>query len=78
MTWNELLKELSKGKMPKVKRGDDIGTITAIRYKGKHKGCSVDFGHKWDDWFHAENTGDKRSKYMDELELVELMESPNE
>jgi hypothetical protein len=24
----------------------------------------------YDDWFHSENTGDKRSKYMDELSLV--------
>ena len=70
MTWNELLQAASTGIMPKVKRGDSIGTVTTIKHKGKYKGCAVDFGYNWDDWFHAEKQNDKRSKYMAELELI--------
>lgn len=70
MTWNSLLKYLSTGRMPLVKRGEEVGIVTTIKNKGNTQGCAVDFGKGYDEWFHAKNTGDKRSKYMDELQLV--------
>jgi hypothetical protein len=78
MTWEELLKASANGILPKVKRGDVIGQVTTIKARQTTKGCAVDFGKGYDDWFHAENTGDKRSKYMDELSFVaSLIEKQN-
>ncbi len=71
MTWDELLKSVSSGKLPKVRWQDKVGTVSTIKHKGAYKGCAVDIGVGWDVWFHAETQTDKRSKYMAELELIE-------
>lgn len=63
-------KASANGTLPKVRRGDAIGQVTTIKQRQTTKGCAVDFGKGYDDWFHSENKGDKRSKYMDELSLV--------
>jgi len=70
MTWEELLTVSSSGKLPQVKWGELIGQVTTIKQRKNTKGCAVDFGKGYDEWFHSENTGDKRSKYMNEIELL--------
>lgn len=78
MTWEELLKSVGKGEMPKVKIKTTLkfatsneGVVTTIKDNGKHRGVGVTFpGCKWEDWFHESPSTDQRSKYLRDLELV--------
>lgn len=47
------------------------GRIVQIRPDG----VAVDFGGKWDKWFHAQSGNDKRSNYMSELKPCNVIES---
>lgn len=73
MTYEELLRATSTGKLPKVRYGDRIGQVVTIKDNRSYKGCAVDFGEKYDEWFHdaPTSTTDKRSKYLYQLELAE-------
>lgn len=78
MTWEELLKSVSSGKMPNVRSDTSIkyatsneGIVTTIKDNGKHKGVGVTFpGQNWEEWFHCSDSNDKRSKYLRDLHII--------
>lgn len=79
MTWEELLIACGTQKqLPRVRlqvaldqATSNEGTVTVIKANGRHRGVGVWFpGLSWDTWFHEINTGDNRSRYMDQLELI--------
>ncbi len=79
MTWDDLLtavvREYYQPSLPTVRNKKDgrIGTITVIKNNGKFKGCAVQYlDQEYDVWFYAEPGTDKRSKYMEDLELFEI------
>lgn len=71
MTFEELLKACSKGKMPMVLDPvkNRIGYVTTIKDNGKHKGCAVAFHTHYDEWFWDSTENDKRRQYLRNLEL---------
>ena len=79
MTFEELLKSVGTGKMPRVEAKIPIkhattnkGTVVVIKDNGNFRGCAVLFdGMKWDTWFNDLDDADKRSHYMNELEFCE-------
>jgi hypothetical protein len=74
MTWEQLLKKVGEGKLPQVKviETGKVGTVTVLKDNGRHRGVGVQFpGLNYDTWYHELNTGDRRSRYMDQLELVD-------
>ncbi len=78
MTFEELLKACASGELPAVSLKEPVkyatsnaGKVVVIKANNRHRGIGVQFpGVPYDTWFHEINTGDKRSKYMDELELI--------
>lgn len=70
MTFEELLRACgNNGRLPEVVYNGKIGKVTTIRDNGLLKGCSVNLGKDYDDWFHDSESTDKRSKYMRDLTL---------
>lgn len=71
MTFPELLQASANG-MPKVKDASGkIGQVVVIKQNRAYSGCAVEFpGVPYDVWFHAEWKEDKRSRYMQELEII--------
>lgn len=75
MTWTELLKKVGEGAMPQVQEISTgrVGKICVIKDNGRHRGIAVLFpGLKYDTWYHEVNTGDRRSRYMDDLTFAGL------
>lgn len=71
MTFEEVLKACSNGKMPKVEDRGCVGQVTAIKNGDGYVGISVKFPNtSYNVWFHAEEKKDKRARYMSELNLL--------
>lgn len=70
MTWIQLCESISTGQMPLVKRGGITGQVVVIKSNRSYKGCAVDFGKGYDEFFYENEKNDKRSKYMSELDII--------
>jgi hypothetical protein len=69
MKFEDLLKACASG-LPIVYYNGNKGQVTTIKDNGRYKGCAVNFGKNYDEWFHDVESEDKRSKYMKDLNLT--------
>lgn len=72
MTFEELLKACSSGRMPEVEtEAGDKGTVVTIKNGDGYHGCAVRFwSFDYNTWFYAKDGSDRRCRYMKELKLV--------
>ena len=70
LTFNDVCTSIIDGRMPQVKYKGQLGQVVVIKDNGRYKGIAVDFGKGYDEFFHDEFSEDKRSKYINQLELI--------
>lgn len=79
MTFDEILKSCSSGKLPRVTTNIEVpytshvtGTITTIKQNSRHCGVGVTFdGLAYEVWHHDSKDNDKRSRYIRNLSLLD-------